>query len=202
MNRMNIFLLLVFLIPTLTVAQTADIATCDGQAIGIDDLQLTLNPTNLAPLDDSVCPYTPGDLAGYLNCMADAYPLAGNNSYGLSVIKDGDYLNGVSTIDLLMIHRHLLQIDNLDDACDIVAADVNGDNKINVKDLIEMRQLILGITTEFKTPSWRFFKSDGLTLSGIGSETGLNFDEGDFPASSLQVIGVKVGDVNNTAAPF
>jgi len=201
MNRTNIFLqlvLLLFLLPTAIYTQTSDITTCAGQLINVDDLQLTVNPTNMAPLDDSVCPYTPGDLVGYLNCMADAYPLGGGSSYGLSIIKDGDYLNGVSTIDL--VHRHLLQIESLDNVCNVVSADVNGDNKINVKDLIEMRQLILGITSEFKTPSWRFFEGNGLNLS-VNNSDELQFEEGDLPVSSLNVIGLKVGDVNFSAVP-
>ncbi len=200
MNRMNIFFLLVLALPLMTIAQSSDLTSCNGRAVPIENLILTVDPTNLAPLDNSPCPYTEGDLTGYLNCMAATYPQDPSYTYALDIVKDADVLNGVSTLDLVLTQRHILGLVPFQDACKTIAADVNGDNKVNVKDMILMRQLILGITTELPAGSWRFFKSDGLNFTGIGADTDVRYAADQFPLTNTSIKAVKVGDVNNSVS--
>jgi hypothetical protein len=47
------------------------------------------------------------------------------------VEKNDDYLNGVSTLDLVMIQRHILSISKFTDPFNIIAADINNDEKNN-----------------------------------------------------------------------
>ena len=53
----------------------------------------------------------------------------------LTASKNDDYLNGVSTLDLLLIQRHILGIETLDDPYKFIAADVNNDQEITATDL-------------------------------------------------------------------
>ena len=130
--------------------------------------------------------------------MFDDAPMS--QDYSVSGSKDGDDANGVSTLDLLIIQRHILGISPLESPYKQIAADVNGDNKINGVDLVELRKLVLGIYTEFpQSDSWRLVDAGQVldvenpwnyqttrTISDLG---------GDMMAEDF--IGVKVGDVND-----
>ena len=80
-----------------------------------------------------------------------------NATYQLTGSKDVDYMNGVSTLDLVKIQRHILGLEELNSPYKLVAADVNGDDDVKASDLTELRKLILGVIAELPTnESWRF----------------------------------------------
>jgi hypothetical protein len=118
--------------------------------------------------------------------------------------KDNDWKNGVSTLDLVDMQKHLLGIKVLSSPYKMIAADANNSKTITAIDLIELRKLILGIYTELPyNSSWRFvdknysFPDPYNPWSQVWPETvplnplaqGIN--RADFR-------GIKVGDVNNT----
>ena len=115
--------------------------------------------------------------------------------------KNDDYLNGVSTLDLIMIQRHILGIETLDSPYKMIAADINNDNTISAVDLIELRKLVLGIYTELpNNGSWKFINADN-TLNVNNpwdySETRAIVDlAADMEAEDF--VGVKIGDVNGS----
>ncbi len=121
--------------------------------------------------------------------------------YQVSGEKNDDYLNGVSTLDLIMIQRHIIGIEALDSPYKMIAADVNNDNSISAVDLIELRKLILGIYDELpENGSWKFVNADN-TLDVNDpfsySETRAIEDlASDMMAEDF--IGVKIGDVNES----
>lgn len=122
--------------------------------------------------------------------------------FTLTPDKDGDHRNGVSTIDLVMIQRHILGVEPLPSLYKMIAADANNDGKISVSDLSELRKLILGINSKLPNNScyrlpvknqtlvpdnpWLFEES--IDISDLSS----NVLDNDF-------VIVKVGDVNNNA---
>ncbi len=122
--------------------------------------------------------------------------------YQINSTKDDDYLNGVTTLDLVLIQKHILGLNELDGPYKMIAADANNDEKISAIDLIELRKLILGVNAELpKNDSYRFpIKNQGMSNTNPWPfiETieidGLNADmmDNDF-------IGVKIGDVNGSA---
>ena len=67
------------------------------------------------------------------------------NDYEISAIRDGDYLNGVSTADLVVIQRHILGQDLLDSPYKIIAADVNNNGSVSSVDLITLRLSLIHI---------------------------------------------------------
>jgi hypothetical protein len=108
--------------------------------------------------------------------------------------KNIGYDNGVSTLDLVKIQKHILGKSPLESQMREVAADVNNDGKVNALDLLDIRKLILGKTTEFeKVGSWKFFsKIDNKEVYEIENING--FMEIDWT-------GVKMGDVDYSNDP-
>ena len=124
--------------------------------------------------------------------------------YEVSGVRNDDYLNGISTIDLVSIQRHILGIQRLDSPYKMIAADINADKKINGQDLVELRKLILGIYQELpQNSSWKAIDAEQtLTTANpwIYDET---VSIAQLAASTLDAdfIGVKIGDVNNDVVP-
>jgi hypothetical protein len=126
-----------------------------------------------------------------------------NKDYILNPYKNDDILNGVNTLDLVHIQRHILGIASLDSPYKLIAADVNNSQKITAADLVELRKLILGIQNELpNNRSWRFVD---LAYKFPDQKNPFPFMEyiqmakADHSATGLDFIAVKTGDVNGTA---
>ena len=125
-----------------------------------------------------------------------------NLEYAVDATKEGHYLNGVSTLDLVLIQKHILGIQNLSSGFKVVAADINNDEKVTAIDLIELRKLILGVYVELPTnASWRFISTDQTPdqmnpwpLIETNSISALQDDQ-----NSEDFVAVKIGDVNGNA---
>lgn len=122
--------------------------------------------------------------------------------------KDNDPLNGVSTFDLVLMNKHILGLEPLNSPYKIIAADANKSNSITTFDIVGLRKLILGIFTNFSQiksdqTSWRFIDADLVFTNPINPFIDLPFPESINcvapPASGLDFVAVKVGDVNGNA---
>jgi len=174
-----------------------DIPTCNGGSIGIIDLTVTTDDPNIS-IDFSSCTIG-SDLTSYMNCIAANNPIADGYSYKLELTGPDDYLNGVSTLDIVLILKHILAVNVFGNDCQKMAADVNSDGNISAFDLVLLRRLILGIDSQFSdSSSWKFAGTEYIDVNG-NSGTGLSFTSGAFPLQSLSVEAVKTGDVNNSA---
>ncbi|MFT4536690.1 MAG: hypothetical protein ACI9P5_004066, partial [Saprospiraceae bacterium] len=118
---------------------------------------------------------------------------------------DKDYMNGVSTLDLVKIQRHILGLELLDSPYKVIAADINGDEKLKASDLLVLRKLILGIITDLPTnKSWRFVDKtqefeDIYYPWPIQESIDMTSLQGDILNNDF--IAVKIGDVNGNADP-
>jgi len=125
-------------------------------------------------------------------------------NYQVIPTKDGDYKNGVSTLDLVLIQRHVLGIEYLDSPYKLIAADVNNNGGINTSDLIHLRKLILGIDMSFTSnTSWRFVEGNHLFIdptnpwaTPLTEKCEMNGVDKDMVAD---FVGIKIGDVNLSA---
>jgi len=117
--------------------------------------------------------------------------------------KKDDYSNGITTLDMVLILKHILNIQAFDSPYQSIAADVNKSNSISAADLVAIRRVILGTASTFpnNNGSWRFIDADYNFLDS-------NPLDEDFPETltinlskdtDFNFIGVKVGDVNGTA---
>ncbi len=118
--------------------------------------------------------------------------------------KDDNYLNGVSTIDLVMIQRHILGLERFTSPYKVIAADTDNSGTINGVDLVELRKLILGITVELPhgQQSWRLPVKGQQFANPMApfpyEETiELNNLTGDMLGQDF--IAVKIGDVNGSS---
>lgn len=124
--------------------------------------------------------------------------------YSVVPTKNDDPLNGVSTLDLVMIQRHILGIEKLGTPYRQVASDINKDGKITASDLVELRKLILGTITGFETnKSWRFVDrnyqfQDPANAQGEAFPEIYNIDALTTDMTT-DFIAVKTGDVNGNA---
>ena len=129
------------------------------------------------------------------------------NSYTITPAKNTQPLNGVTTFDAVLMTRHILGMQLLGSPYKIIAADVNNSGSVTTLDAVEMRRLILGITTQIpNNTSWRFVDA-AYTFVNPANPLAENFPEAigvnnvsvDVPG--LDFIGLKVGDLNNSADP-
>lgn len=126
--------------------------------------------------------------------------------YTVRPMLDVDPVNGVSTLDLILLNRHILGVQALTSPYKRLAADVNNSASISLIDMIGIRKAILGQTVGISTsPSWRFVRADYVfanpqlpwqgnvpatyTIDAL-PEAGV--DDADF-------IGIKMGDINGDA---
>ena len=135
---------------------------------------------------------------------AFAFPLmATGNNYRVSPFKDNDPLNGISTLDLVLIQRNILGIELLDSPYKLIAADVDNSGNVNGIDLVELRKLILGIYDHFpKNNSWKMVDATYTfsdTKNPFLNDIPENYVISNFSEDmNVDFIGVKIGDVNNS----
>ncbi len=132
-----------------------------------------------------------------------AMPVGGK--YAIDPKSSDNYLNGVSTLDLVMIQRYILGLYTIEGPYKLIAADINKDGVVSALDLVDLRSTLLGFKDEFSNnSSWRFIDA-GFQFEDPKRPFDNNFTEGyaiDALNSNMKVdfIGLKVGDVNGTAS--
>jgi hypothetical protein len=154
-----------------------------GLPLGFDSSQIT--------------PNTQG--CGYL--FANFSTTVAVNGTTITPVKNTLPLNGVNTFDLLLISSHILGISTFD-PYQRIAADANKNGMLTTFDIVEFRRLILGVYSQLpNNSSWRFI------------DRNFDFDnplQGSLPESiafsiaaegNSGFIGVKIGDIDNSAMP-
>jgi len=131
------------------------------------------------------------------------FELPMESNYTVAPEKNMEPLNGVSTFDLVLISKHILGLNKLDSPYKQIAADVNRSGTITAYDLVQLRQLILNVKTEFSNnDSWRFvdanynFTTDNPAAESFSEVASIGNLHEDVEA---HFIAVKIGDVNVTA---
>ena len=126
------------------------------------------------------------------------------NNYAFGPYDDEDHLEGVSTLDLVQIQKHLLGISQLNSPYKRIAADVNGSEDITVMDILILRKALLGLDQGFVgNTSWRFVYSDfdfpnpfDPFMTEFPEEMIVGDMHGDM--NDVDFVAVKIGDVNNS----
>jgi hypothetical protein len=119
---------------------------------------------------------------------------------------DEDPLQGVTTYDLVLIGRHILNIAPLDSPYKLIAADANNSGSVTTLDMVEIRKLILHINESFpNNTSWRFVAKDYVFpdptnpwMYAFPEVINVNDLPGNLPDADF--VAIKVGDVNNSAS--
>jgi hypothetical protein len=125
--------------------------------------------------------------------------------YSVEPSLTGDFRNGVSTYDLVLVSKHILGVEKLTSPYQVIAADVNRSNSVTSLDLIHLRKLILSINDDFpNNTSWRFVDRDHVFLEterpwvgGIPEVVNVNNLLGTYDQANF--VAVKIGDINRSA---
>jgi hypothetical protein len=113
--------------------------------------------------------------------------------------------NGVSTLDIIKLRDHLLGRNMLKSPYKLLAADVNNDQKLSVKDILDIRSLLVGNTNifpsgyewRFADKSYRFANKENPFNQPDVYKTKITRVFKEVPQANF--IGIKMGDLNNSA---
>jgi len=130
--------------------------------------------------------------------------LTAGTDYELTAEKDTDHRNGVNTLDIVKIQRHILGLESLDSPYKIIAADANNDGRIKASDLLTIRKLVLGVTTEFPSnSSWRFVDASfefADAQDPFPFKENINVNDFDVTTMDNHFMAIKIGDVDLNAS--
>ncbi len=150
-------------------------------------------------LNATVPPVTTDALGGYI-----FEGLQKNTGYKVAPWYDQKHREGVSTLDLVLIQKHLLGRAKLNTPYQMIAADANHSENITALDLLEIRKLILGIYDRFpENTSWRFvdqnyeFPDRYNPFSQAFAESAW-IDSITQGIDTIDFVGIKIGDVNGS----
>ena len=128
------------------------------------------------------------------------------SNFTLRPHRNDDTMNGVSTLDLVLITRHILGVAPLDSPYKIIAADADRSGGVSTLDIVRIRRLILQIDDALpnNNTSWRFIPGN-FEFPDPTNPFDVDFPEeytiSDFHEEHMDVqfVAIKVGDVNTSA---
>jgi hypothetical protein len=127
-----------------------------------------------------------------------------DKDYIVAAAKNDNCMEGVSTLDLVLIQRHILGQEKLTSPYKLLAADVNNSDKITASDLVELRKVILGIKEDFSnTDCWLFIDNAYVfddPKNPWNYPTSQSIEQLDFDMLSSDFVAVKIGDVNGSVS--
>ena len=122
--------------------------------------------------------------------------------YQISSTKNDDIMNGISTLDIVLIQNHILGVSPFTSPYKIIAADIDNNQSVSVSDLIMLRRVILGAVPNFPNgqQSWRFLdKTSGFADTKFPFPFTEEIVVNGSQALTYDFMGVKIGDVNGSA---
>jgi len=166
------------------------IYTVSGQLI--DNTNLTIN---------SVLPEYPKNKYNEINgnYQFESNPIGYN--YDISADRTDTYINGISTLDLVLIQKHILGLAYFDSPFKVIAADVNETESVTASDMVKLQKMILGIIPN-DVPvedSWKFIVADqefADPFSPWPFVEEANLVNVNSNLMSQDFVGVKMGDVS------
>jgi len=152
-------------------------------------------------LDGSNLPGAQSGANGYF--VFPSMPFGG--TYTVRPEREGDDKNGVTTLDLVKLQKHLLGIQLFSNPYQYIAADANNSESITAIDIIQLRKLILGHYSELPSnQSWRFidnahvFPDPANPWNTSFPETYM-IDPFTTSMSDIDFNAIKIGDLNLSA---
>lgn len=124
--------------------------------------------------------------------------------YVINPQKEDSPINGVSTLDLVVIQKHILGTLKLDSPYKHIAADINSDESISALDIVDLRKVILGMSDSFTNNNvwnfinkeYRFFDESDPLSENYASTYRVSELQDDM---TIDFVGIKTGDVNYSA---
>lgn len=174
-----------------------DLRIAGNMARENDDNLANVNVT-LRDLTDNEVFYTTSDTEGNY----EFNNIVGGHDYTVTPNSDAEVMNGVSTLDIVLIQRYILGLQDFDSPYKLLAADVNRTKSITASDLIELRKLILGLIPKFNNQdSWAFVPKYSEVNDNMifDMERMLAYPAISVGTDHADFMAVKIGDVNESA---
>ena len=163
----------------------------DGEGVLLSEVMISGNGSNMDMSNDE----------GFF----EVEDLEVGYDYTVVPSKNDDHDLGVSTIDLVFIRRHILNEELLDSPYKIIAADANNNQNVTTADIVEIKRLILTTITEYtNNTSWRFVDKYFEFENPLNPwQTDIpefhSYNNLEAPVYAADFVGIKIGDVNNSA---
>lgn len=121
--------------------------------------------------------------------------------YKYRMVKNSQVRDGISTRDIVLIQRHILQLEQFADTAQIIAADVNFNGQLTAADITEIRRIILGVREQFTSAKpWYFLRPDWRNVAKpyrpISEIEFKGIQVNNFPLTNVNVFALKMGDVD------
>ncbi len=135
-------------------------------------------------------------------------PAGLNGTVRLRAARTDMMTNGVTAYDLVLISRHILNLEPMTTIYQVLAADVNRSQTVTTFDIVEIRKTILGTKDTFPAvPAWQFIRpvADPSQLVNFAAVkdtfmVSLNNLSGVVTRSGFNWIGIKSADIDRTAS--
>ncbi|MCC9166858.1 PKD domain-containing protein, partial [Pontibacter harenae] len=132
-----------------------------------------------------------------------SFKITGSGSYTLAPAKRNEVEvdNGVTTLDIVQIQRHILGVQKLASPYKVIAGDVNNSGSVTTLDIALIRSLILQSISSFPgNKTWAFVNSD---FSFAEPANPFPYDSTRTYSNAAELsgqdfIGIKLGDVNDS----
>lgn len=126
-----------------------------------------------------------------------------NVPYYVTPRKMDELTNGVTSLDLVLIQRHVLGFAEFSDPIQIIASDMNGSNTVSSADIVLLRKVVLGIKSELPNGDmpWRFIPEGWTfmdTLSPWGYDQDIYLEPLEDTIQNVNFTAIKLGDVNES----
>ncbi len=137
-----------------------------------------------------------------------SFELPAEQDYTITPMLDVFPSNGVTTLDMVFIQKHILGIQLLNSPYKIIAADVNKSGAVTTIDLVIIQKIILILIPNFPSnTSWRFvdqdyvFPNPQIPWQGGPFPEVINYNNLTVDQLFTDFVAIKVGDVNLSANP-
>ena len=134
-----------------------------------------------------------------------AFEGVGTGDFVITPFMDDAAGNGISTLDVLILKRHLLGIELITDPMRFMAADMNDSGTLTVIDQLIMRNVLLGNTDVLPNgESWRFVPVNYMTVVGnelarmTEAPNNIKLDGINACTTGNDFYAIKRGDLNNS----
>lgn len=121
--------------------------------------------------------------------------------YNISFSKEDDPANGLTTFDILLVGKHILGITPFENLWQHLAADMNKSGSVTAFDMVNMRQIILGlIESPYGDNPWRYVPTGGAftTNEDFSLNEGILIPALTQDVTTLDFVAVKMGDLNGS----
>jgi len=117
----------------------------------------------------------------------------------LKAAKDNSSLEGITTLDIILLQQYVLGLIDIEDPYLLWAGDINQDGLLSAVDIILLRSALLGLNQDNVVGDWIFFDADMAVSSTMAIESSsaiIDISDLSSMDHTVDLLGMKYGDVS------